>query len=319
MGLNKNNIRIALHMCLLAIMASVEELRQMYAKQELQLELELCKVRLAQIDLNTPAPAQENIESKHPDDVLNSYIAKYLEFGTDTPKDKYRVRANELFDHLKANTKHPMLYQDFKTFMLASYNVVYKVANWHHKTYQTWFGVRFKEQEDQTTAQLDALIVEFVNTECVLADEYVEDTKLLYDTFEKYCEDKGILVTKQNGFTRQLFRVRFISLYNSIAYKEWASPLHPGKAHAFTGIKLRASTQLNEAVAVFVDEKCTKDAKARVKSTDLWAAFEKFAQERWDKSYPKNTFFDIFREQNPLLVKKRVTKCDVGYVGISLQ
>ena len=69
---------------------------------------------------------------------------------------------------------------------------------------------------------------------------------------------------------------------------------------------------------MFVKEKCFKSYGQRVKQTELWAAFKTFAQNDFKQTFSKKVFYDTFKELHPDLTQKYISKCDFGFVGISL-
>jgi hypothetical protein len=259
------------------------------------------------------------VEVTDPNDEFVKFIEEKCEIGEDgrTDKDRYRITCKELYEHYLKYVRVPLESVEFKKVLKEKYNLSYKAANWHHETHQTWFGIRLKNYTTKKLTKIQQLILEFIDVKCILGSDYVEETKIFYDKFEEYANDKGFEVMKQNGFTRQLFRTELLKTVNTISIKEWAIG---GKKHGFQGIKLNTSpVQLPEAVKNFVEECCIKSPGHRTKSTEIWKTFVEFTNNKYDIIYPKLKFFEEFKSQNEDLILKNITKSERGFVGIVLR
>ena len=172
------------------------------------------------------------------------------------------------------------------------------------------------KQKPTKWSYIQELIVSFIEEYCELGEDNVEDTKVFYDEFEKVSLTKGFETLKKNGFTRQNFRTELLKVNSSIKVKQWAID---GKKHGFSGIRLKKQNlSINDIIHVFVKEKCFKSYGQRVKQTELWAAFKTFAQNDFKQTFSKKVFYDTFKELHPDLTQKYISKCDFGFVGISL-
>jgi hypothetical protein len=283
---------------------TIQKIKEEYEKKMKEYEEELEKER--------KKDQQEDID---PYKELDNYFAKYCEFGEDTVKDRYRITCEELYEHYCKYIRVPTKDADFKEYTKKKYNVSYKAANWHHEIKQTWFGIRLKDFVTKKRSTVQKLIFDFINIKCELGEEYMEDTKVLYDKFEEYAKDKGLETVKQNGFTRQLFKKEMLAMFNMVKVKEYAID---GKKHAFTGIRfLGENIQFPDALKEFTRDHCVFGPGYRVKSTDLYNEFQKYYSDKVDISRIK--FYKAFVKAHPDLQKKHVTKSDLGYVGVILR
>jgi hypothetical protein len=305
-----------------------EKTKQMEIQEKTrQMEIELELEKIKSISKNSPDEIQETLEitpeqtSSEPcNDThsINKFINKYYQVGTDVPTDKYRVKLSEIYElykknHFESFTYPPICECDFNKYMKNVLKFDKKACNWHNKTHMTWIGIRLREKPK---TQIQELIEDFIETRCVLKDDCQIDTKLLYDTFEKYVIDRGYDAIKQNGISRQSFHTELFK-NNKISIKQWAIN---GKKHAFSGIQLKNSMSINEIVKLFTEEKCVKEHGLRVKNIDLVAEFMKFIENKKYTVYsPRKYFLKAFQELNSEIVPKYVTQSDFGFIGITLK
>lgn len=306
-----------------------QQIRELEAKLQVMHEATAKPVEQPKttVDTNSGATSATSVDTQpnsiqSPAAEFDEYIARHCDFGEDGKRERFRVTSEDLYEHYRQHVRIALSLRDFNAYMLEKFKgrITLKPCTWYHQTHQTFFDIRLKCHVDKKQSLVDKLIQDFVNSKCVVDAGVSEDTKALYDAFEKHSEGKGYDTIKQNGFTRQLFKTRLMKMYGSVSYKEWASPLDPGKKHAYVGIKLRTSPVLiGEAVRTFVDECCFMGFGLRTATIDLWNAFDSFAQTRFETSFTKNRFYAAFREQQPDVVEKHISKSQKGFVGIVLR
>jgi hypothetical protein len=284
-----------------------------YEKQktrQLELEIELAKLN------NIIKEPEIQEDETHP---ITEFINKYCEIGQDIPTNRYRVTIKDLYKAYTechnniASIYPPICEKEFNNYLTDVLKMTYRYCNWSYHTYMTWFNIRIKEKP---LTLIQRLITDFIDIECVLEKTYCEDTKLIYDAFEKYALDKGFEAMKKNGFSRQNFRTQLIANHSDISVKKWAIN---GKKHGFSGIKLRTSISLDDVVKIFVEEKCVKGFGFRAKNIDLIASFNEFIKDRYVLNFKKITFYNTLHKQNPELTEKHVTQSNMGFVGIALK
>lgn len=264
--------------------------------------------------------SSEKDNTIHP---IQLFLEKYCDLGTDCQTKRFRVKVNELYElYQKKHETFPDLYPticntEFNKYMSDELKFERKICTWQYKTYYTWTGIKFKENKSKSFIQ--KLINEFIEDKCITGPECFVNTKTLYDEFEAYSMDKGFAAIKQNGFSRQNFRIELLKISDNFKVKQYAIN---GKTHAFTGIQMRNTYNPQDIVYAFVNQKCIKAAGLRIKNIELWEAFQEFIKE-YDQiniiRISRNMFYSIIREQNHDLIVKHVTKSDMGFVGISLQ
>lgn len=268
-------------------------------------------------DTNNEEEEVNNIPdgTMHP---IQEFIERCCEIGEDIITDRFRVKVSDIYDAYVV--KHNAWYafpaltdKEFNAYVAETYNLKNKACTWFHKTFMTWVGIRLKEAP---TSVAEKLLVEFIDTECILGANYLIDTKELYDAFELYSKDKGLAVIKQNGFTRSNLRTILLKLYPDVKIKEWAIN---GKKHGFEGIQLRNMVSLIDIVKLFIQERCVVFAGLRVKNVDLWDAFERFIPGRYKYHVSRTAFYTSVQQLHPELTKKSVTQSDMGFVGITLK
>lgn len=288
-----------------------------------EMKLELAKLTNGQA--STSKTPQESVQDEineviegdfHP---IRAFIERYCDLGEDKATDRYRVRCHEMYEtyvvkHPIITKRYPLATEDeFDAFLMKHYKLEQRTCNWTYTTHRSWLNIRMKEKK---TTRIQQLISEFIELHCILGVNAQEDTKKLYDAFEEYANDKGFQVIKQNGFSRQNFRKELLSNNENISVKKWAID---GKKHAFSGIQLNTTVSTATVIKRFVDDKCTKAIGYRTFSTDIWDAFVAFRNEINDNLYiTKTMFYNTFKEQNPDLTFKSVTKSRKGFIGIAL-
>lgn len=282
------------------------------------------EAKIENTDTSENANTNENADSIHP---IQLFIDKYCEVGTDIATDRFRVKLNDLFDVYKQKRElFPELYPEiciteFNKFLSDELKLEKKTCNWCYKTFITWVGLRMKEKP---TALIQRLLDEFIEIQCVVGPDCLVDTKILYDEFEKFSMDKGFETIKQNGFTRQNFRTELLKNSNEIKVKEWSID---GKRHGFSGIQLKSSLNAHDIIEKFTQTCCMKAFGLRTKNIDLWSAFQLYRQKTASDAGPgaqctritRTMFYAIFKEQNPELTIKYVTKSNIGFVGVALR
>jgi hypothetical protein len=295
------------------------ELELKLEKEKLELKLEKEKTRLLELQLEVAKKKKEqevDIIEIHP---ITEFIDKYCEIGQDIPTNKYRITIKDLYKaytecHNNMSSVNPLICEkEFNNYLTDVVELKYKACNWTYHTYMTWFNIRLKEK---SLTLIQKLIKNFIDIECILGISYYEDTKLVYDAFEKYALDKGFDAIKKNGFSPQNFRTQLFENYNEISIKKWAIN---GKKHAFMGIKLKTSISLDDVVKIFVEEKCVKEFGHRTKNIDLMDAFNEFIKNRYILNFKRIAFYNTLKEQNPDLTEKHVTQSHMGFVGIGLK
>jgi hypothetical protein len=297
----------------------IDEEREL--EKELELELEKEKTRQLELQLEVAKKKikkeQEiNEEKIHP---IKEFIDKHCEIGQDIPTNKYRITIKDLYKaytdcHNNISSIYPLICEkEFNNYLTDELKMTYKACNWTYHTYMTWFNIRLKEKQ---LTLIQKLIKDFIDNKCVLGKTYLEDTKLLYNAFEKYAITKGFDVIKKNGFSPQNFRAQLFENYNGINIKKWAINR---KTHAFTGIKLASTPSLDNIVKVFVEEQCLKGYVHRAKNVDLLDAFNEFIKDKYVLNFKRIEFYNTLHQQNPELIKQHVTQSHMGFVGISLK
>ena len=249
---------------------------------------------------------------------IQEFIERCCEIGEDIITDRFRVKVSDIYEAyvVKHNAWYtfPVLTdKEFNAYIAQTYNLKNKACAWFNRAFSTWIGIRLKEPPKTIAEQL---IVEFIDTDCILGANYLIDTKDLYDAFEIYSKDKGLAVIKQNGFSRQNLRTLLLKLYPSVKVKEWAIN---GKKHGFEGIQLRNMVSLIDIVKLFIEERCVVFAGLRVKNVDLWDAFERFIPGKYKYHVSRTAFYTSVQQLHPQLTKKCVTQSDMGFVGITLK
>jgi hypothetical protein len=297
----------------------VEELQQLQQQEQNAIdEMKLTyheRIQNAEDELKRLRMEEDSILD--PKDELRKYIEEFCEFGEDKPTNRFRIPCNFLYEHYTKKIRVPLDHQAFKEYIKEEHNIDYRACNWNHHTEITWFGIRHKEFVNKKVSMVVQLIRDFVQDECVFGENYVEETKVLYNYFEKHSKDKGFDTIKQNGFSPRLFKTELLRLYPTLSIKEWAIN---GKKHGFAGIKLKTSpVQLTDAVRAFVEECCFKGLGYRTKSSDIYNAFNEFSKKKFETTYSKLKFYRFFREQNPELVEKYISQSERGFVGIILR
>lgn len=249
-----------------------------------------------------------------PQEELEAFFEKCCEFGQDISTDRYRVICDDLYSEYCKRVTYKMTDYDLKTYIKNTYKIDYKAANWYNQTKYTWFNLRLKDFVTKKKSIVQRLIYDFVNDSCGMGEDYKVDTKILYDKFEDFSKEKGLETIKQNGFTRHIFKKELLLMFPSVKVKEFAIG---GKKHAFTGLKLlNSDIQLPDAVRVFVNNHCVFGPGLKVKTKVMYEAFAKLYD---DSGFSRVKFHSTFREQNPDIIKRCITKSEHGYIGITLR
>jgi hypothetical protein len=259
---------------------------------------------------------EETYDNKHP---IDAFIEKYCELGVDTKTDRFRIPSKDLYEeYLKRHpfmfTFSPICEKEFKSYMKVELKFQEIKCNWTYHTRDSWMNIRLKVQP---RTLIDQLVTDFIDLSCVLEENNLVDTKVLYDAFHDYAADKGFNIIKQNGFTRQNFKGVLCNIYGHIYVDKWSIN---GKKHGFRGIMLKNQKSAENIIKDFVDDQCLKIIGIRITNVELWKAFSDYVKK---VEHPlhicKSVFYDTLHEQNPQLTRKHVTKSDMGFVGISLK
>lgn len=265
-----------------------------------------------------PVPPLEGIIhiDRHP---IVVFLERFCEFGEDVPTNRYRVIMKDLYDtylkHYKTDFDNypPICEKEFNTYLKHEYKLESKPVNWNYAAYPSWINIRLKLLP---TTLIQTLTKSFVDHHCLVGEHYIEDTKLLFDAFEKYALDRGYETIKQNGFSRQNFRTQLLNGYDTIKVVEWAIY---GKKHGYAGIKLKTSINLVDVVDEFIEKKCVKGKGFRIANVELWDALEKYVEEKtYDVYRTREGVYKLVRERNPELVVKHVGQNKKGFVGLAL-
>ena len=259
---------------------------------------------------------EESNDNKHP---IDAFLEKYCELGGDTKTERYRVPCKDLYEEYLI--RHPLMFtfspiceKEFRSYMKVELKFLSVKCHWTYNTLDTWLNIRLKEKP---RTLIEQLVTEFVDLSCVLEDKHLVDTKVLYDAFHDYADDKGFKIIKQNGFTRQNFKGVLCKLYGHIYVDKWSIN---GKKHGFRGIMLKNQKSAENIIKDFVDEHCVKIIGIRITNVELWKAFSDYVKKvEHPLHISKSVFYDTLHEQNPQLTRKHVTQSDMGFVGISLK
>lgn len=259
--------------------------------------------------------ANDDTQEMTPMIEVKNYVDKICERGVDTKDDRYRIILNDLYAHYVESVKYALPMDGFKNY-LTGLKLPIKNGNWYHKTELTVFNIRLPKYMSRKQQLIVTLIEDFVKNECITGNTFVEDTAILYDAFEKYSSEKGFETLKLNGFSRQNFRTEILRVMPFVSVKEWAIE---GKRHGFAGLKLKSTPRtLHEAIDDFAAKQCMFGLGFRIKSIDLWSAFAEY-QSSQEHEYSRVNFYRVFKEKYPQLICKYVTKCDKGFVGVTLK
>lgn len=283
------------------------ELHTNYQEQIMQKQKELDQLKQEEANFIDP-----NIE-------MQNYFEKYCDFGDDGKhnKEHFRIPCQDLYEHYVEHVRVPIEYNEFKQHLENKYKLELRKCHWNYDVKTTAFGIRLKDFVTKKVSLVVKLINEFVVEQCILDKESVVDTKVLYDEFEKFSKDKGFETIKQRGFSRQLFKSNLLKLFGSITINRWCID---GKKHGFQGIRLKTNVPpLSQIVEEFTNECCFKGVEYRTFGKDIRQEFQEFAQTRYNVSFSSMMFYRIFRQQNPDLVEKCLSKSERGFVGIVLR
>lgn len=258
----------------------------------------------------------ESNDNKHP---IDAFIEKYCELGIDTKTERYRVPCKDLYEEYLI--RHPLMFtfspiceKEFRSYMKVELKFQSVKCNWTYNTLDSWMNIRLKVKP---RTLIEQLVTEFVDLSCVLKENNLVDTKVLYDAFHDYADDKGFKIIKQNGFTRQNFKGVLCKLYGHIYVDKYSIN---GKKHGFRGIMLKNQKSAENIIRDFVEEECVKIIGIRCTNVELWKAFSDYVTKvEHPLHISKSVFYDTLHEQNPELTRKNVTKSDMGFVGISLK
>jgi uncharacterized protein YktA (UPF0223 family) len=129
----------------------------------------------------------------------------------------------------------------------------------------------------------------------------------------------GFTATKDNDWSPS--RCRSTLEKFGFGYKMY---IIDGKKHGYTGLCLKTQFTLQETIKKFITEKCLLTYGARIKTTDLWDAFVSFddiinkKNKKMKIKFNKVKFYNILIDDYKL-VRKNITKSDMGFVGIKLK
>jgi uncharacterized coiled-coil DUF342 family protein len=250
---------------------------------------------------------------------VESFCNRYVEAGDDwSSNDKYRIRVETLYNFYCSKCVEPIERNDFNNFIKTHYKIESKNCTWLYKVFITWFGIKLKNVKIREK-QIEIFTRSFIENYCTISEDAFIDTRIYHDTFRDYCNLNGFTATKDNDWSPS--RCRSTLEKFGFGYKMY---IIEGKKHGYTGLCLKTEFTIQDTIKKFINEKCILTHGARIKTTVLWDAFLTFDEiinkknKKMKVRFNKVKFYNILIDDYKL-VRKNITKGDIGFVGIKLK
>lgn len=260
----------------------------------------------------------EIIEEKTIENITNlpDFFDRYTEQGEDSSSnDQYRIKQEDLYEYYCEKCLEPINYVAFNTYIKENLKIETKVCNWYLKSCNTWMGIKIKKEYQRET-KLEVYLRNFIENKCKVGKEIYVDTKVFNDALKKYCEEKEpeIEAVKYMGITPAFIKKALFKF--GYGYKEW---IVEGKKHGYTGLTLNNILTVKESVDKYIEDCCDLSYGHRVKTTILWESYQEYIEkENISISVVRKQFYDCLLNDYKL-VRKNITKADIGFVGIKLK
>jgi prophage antirepressor-like protein len=135
------------------------------------------------------------------DKETDEFVKKYMEFGEDSSKNKWRAKSSDVYELYLEKCTKPLSKKTFNHYITQKYNIIRKNLTWaHNQSFQTWVGVilvniPIKKNEFET--HLD----NFIESNCIIDDKLSIISRDFNLSFKKYCIKINFTPEGKNGWS----------------------------------------------------------------------------------------------------------------------
>jgi hypothetical protein len=258
----------------------------------------------------TNTPIEVNITN------IKDFFDRYIEFGEDTSSnDKYRITQQNLYDFYCEKCLEPITIIAFNNYIKETLELECTRCSWYLKTWMTWMGIKIKNEYKHET-KLEIYLRNFIEKECKTEPNTYVHTKLFNEAFKHFCEqiEDSDEAVKYIGITPSAIR-KWLEK-NGYGYKEWVIG---GKKHGYTGLTFKTSLTIKDSIDKYIEDRCDMGYGFKVKTTILWESYQEYINtNNIHIKITRKEFYDYILNDMKLL-KKCITKSDIGFIGIKMR
>jgi hypothetical protein len=119
---------------------------------------------------------------------IDDFVKKYMEFGIDSPKNKWRCKSEEVFKLFLEKYRKPMEKKIFNLYITQKYNIIRKdVIDFYRRMIPMWIGVILINITPIKSKPLDFYVKNFIDEHCIIDDKSSVISNDLNLSLKNYC------------------------------------------------------------------------------------------------------------------------------------